>query len=101
MRRIDRTRLGVLALSLGMLSMAGLFVWLHLTSPFDGARLEPGQAAWTADGVIITPLEDQPGGLRKGDLVVAVDGQSLESWAQALLQPGFPRPDWRIGQTIR
>ena len=33
-------------------------------------------------------------------MVVAVDGVSMESWAQALLDPTVSRPHWRFGQTV-
>ena len=66
------------------LALSGLWLWLRLTSPADGARLPPGQAVWSLDGVVVTPLEAQPGGLRQGDVVVAEGGRSLESWAGAL-----------------
>ena len=35
-----------------------------------------------------------------GDVVVAVDGVSMETWAQALLDPTVSRPHWRFGQTV-
>src|SRR5713226_5590591 len=82
------------------LALTSLWLWLRLTSPSDGARLPPGQAVWSRDGVVVTPLEAQPGGLRQGDVVVAVGGRSLESWAEALFRPGTPAPGWRYGQTV-
>src|SRR5207344_3518031 len=49
---------------------------------------------------MVTPLREQPGGLRAGDIVVAVDGASMESWAAALADPTAQRPHWRFGQTV-
>jgi hypothetical protein len=72
------------------LALSGLWLWLRLTSPSDGARLPPGQASWSWDGVVVTPLAAQPGGLRQGDLVIAAGGRSLESWAEALFRSGAP-----------
>src|SRR5262245_63565990 len=96
-----RTRLAVLLASAAMVALGVAFVALHLATPSDGARLDPGQqGAWRANGVAVTPLRAQPGGLRTGDVVVAVGGRSLEAWAQALLDPTLPRPQWHLGQTV-
>jgi len=100
MHRPDRARLAVLLAAASMVLLGVAFVWLHLTTPSDGARLEPGQPVWRLDGVVVTPLREQPGVLHAGDVVVAVDGRSLESWAQALLDPMAHRPTWRFGQRV-
>jgi hypothetical protein len=90
----------VLTVTACTLALSGLWLWLRLTIPSDDARLPPGQAVWSRDGVVVTPLEAQPGGLRQGDVVVAVGGRSLESWAEALFRSGAPGPQWRLGQTV-
>lgn len=95
----DRARLlaplaGVLLVALG-----AAFLLLHLVTPFDGARLQPGQPVWRADGVVVTPLEERAGGLRRGDVVVAVGGRPMEAWAQALFSGGVDRPGWQVGET--
>ncbi|HEY7348627.1 MAG TPA: histidine kinase [Ktedonobacterales bacterium] len=95
-----RTRFAVASLALGSVLLGVAFLLLHLLTPFDDARLAPGLPDWRPDGVVVTPLQESPAGLRPGDVVVAVDGKSLESWAQALLDPGRARPNWRIGQTV-
>ncbi|MFQ5858940.1 MAG: hypothetical protein ACE5LU_25350, partial [Anaerolineae bacterium] len=100
MKQLDRFGLAVLLIALGMLSLAGAFLWLHVTTPSDGARLEPEQPVWRPSGVVVTPLEEQPDGLRAGDVVIAVDGQSVELWAQALFDPGVPRPNWQFGESV-
>ena len=82
------------------LALSGLWLWLRLTSPSDGAPLLPGQAVWSRNGVVVTPLVAQPGGLRQGDEVVAAGGRSLESWAEALFRSGAPHPQLRFGQTV-
>src|SRR3990172_6051841 len=69
---------GVLLVGLAALALTGAFIWLRATGPSDGARLEPGRPAWRPQGVLLTPFENEPGGLREGDLLVAVDGRSLE-----------------------
>ena len=81
-----------LALSLG-------FVWLHLATPSDGAHLEPGQQTWVPGGVVVSPLERHPGGLEPGDVVVAINGHSMEAYKQALLALNAPHPQWQFDQT--
>ncbi len=100
MRPINRAHLAVLGIALGPILIAVALLWLRLVTPFDGARLEPAQPVWKANGVVVTPVEEQPGGLREGDLVVGVDGRSLEAWAQTLFQPDVSRPSWQFGQTV-
>ncbi len=80
--------------------LSGLWLWLRLTSPSDSARLPPGQAAWSRDGVVVTPLVAEPGGLRQGDVVIAAGGRSLESWAEALFRSGASIPQLHFGQTV-
>ncbi|HEY7348626.1 MAG TPA: hypothetical protein VH599_09960 [Ktedonobacterales bacterium] len=94
------TRFAVVSLALGSVLLGVAFLLLHLMTPFDGARLTPGPPAWKPDGVLVTPIQEKPQSLQSGDVVIAIEGKSLESWAQALLDPGMARPNWRIGQTI-
>lgn len=101
MNHFNRSTLFGLLVAGLVLSLAGIFLWLHLTSPSDGARLAPGnQSAWKADGVAITPIYDQLPGLRTGDVVTAIDGQALEAYAQMLFDLNAPRPRWRIGEIV-
>lgn len=100
MRSISSRSLIALWIAIFLLLLAVAFLWLHLVTPSDGARLQPGEAVWQPDGVIVTPLMDQPDGLQKGDVVLAVDGQSLETLARALFRLEFQRPDWQFGETI-
>jgi hypothetical protein len=62
--------------------------------------LLPGQSVWNRNGLVVTPLVTQPGGLRQGDIVIAAEGHSLESWAEALFRPGATYPHLRFGQTV-
>jgi len=100
MRQPKRARLAILFIAATMVALGVAFVWLHLATPSDGARLDPGQPVWRTHGVVVTTLREQLGGLRTGDVVVAVDGTSLESWAEALDNPTASRPGWRYGQTV-
>jgi len=82
--------------ALGVLALAGLSVGRALRLPFDGTYWPPD--GWQPDGLRIT--QTQVDGLQPGDVVTAVGGVSLETWAQALLQPAYPRPRWQAGQTV-
>jgi hypothetical protein len=86
----------------GLISLAsGGLIWLQTMRPFDDARLEPGSAAWQRDGVVVTPLRAEAGGLQAGDIVVAAAGRPLAQWAQALFRPAAPSPRWQAGDAIR
>jgi signal transduction histidine kinase len=100
MKRLERASLSALLVAGVTISLAAGFLWLHLTTPFDGARLQPGTQVWQPNGVVVTPLGEQADGLHAGDLVVAVDGRSMEAWAQMLFQFGAQRPSWQVGQTV-
>ncbi len=100
MRQPDRARVAVLLAAAAMVALGVAFLWLHFDSPSDGARIDPNRQPWRPNGVMVTSLRPQPDSLRSGDVVVAIDGKSLESWAQALANPATPRPQWQIGQVV-
>lgn len=76
------------------------FLGQRLTTPFDNGRLQPGSDNITAEGVIVTPVEAGPAGFEASDLVLAVNGRSLESYAQALFSGGLARPQRQVGDTV-
>jgi signal transduction histidine kinase len=80
---------GALAASLGA---GALFVGMRIALPSDGARVAFYGDGWSAAGVRIAPIDDPAAGLRPGDLVVAVDGRSIDAWAAAALDPLAARP---------
>jgi hypothetical protein len=94
-----RARLSGLIIAGIFLAITGAHIGWHLLSFSDGARLEPGESSWTSEGVRVTPLIEMSNGLRRGDLVVAVDGRSMEFWARALFERGIARPMW-TGSTL-
>lgn len=81
---------GLLAASLGG---AALFTGLRLVTPSDGGRVEFYGDAWTAAGVRIAPIDAPADGLRAGDVVVDIDGRSMDDWLGLVLDPGAARPD--------
>jgi signal transduction histidine kinase len=100
MRQPKHARIAVLLAAAAMVALGVAFVWLHFETPSDGARIGPNQQPWRSNGVGVTVLQDQPGGLRTGDIVVAIEGKSLESWAYALTDPSIQRPQWHLGQVV-
>jgi signal transduction histidine kinase len=80
---------------MGSLLASLSFFVLRLVAPSDGAVVAFYADAWTFDGVRIDPLHSQPGGLRPGDVVVAIDGRPLGSWLDGVvasaLDPSVPR----------
>src|SRR5579859_6114206 len=92
-----RARVWAVTISLLVASLAVAFLVLRLITPGDGARLDPGQNVWRANGVVVTPFEPRSNNLRSGDVVIAIDGRSLESWTQALFDPRTPHIQLRAG----
>jgi two-component system NarL family sensor kinase len=99
-KHLDRANLRILVLAAGVIFLAFAFLLLHVTTPSDGMRLEPGQAVWTPNGVVVTSLRGHINGLHAGDVLIAVDGTRVESWARALFDPRITRPQWQFGQTV-
>jgi two-component system NarL family sensor kinase len=89
-----------LIISLIAISFGVIFVGRHIANPSDGARLEPGENALTPNGLIVTPLRQGSSGLQAGDLVIAVEGRSIESWAQSLFDHKELPSTWKLGQTV-
>lgn len=94
-KRINRSTLLVLLVAALNVALFAAFAGLRLVRPSDGMRLQPGEQAFKPDGVIVTSLEQAPGDLQTGDLVVAIEGRRLEAWAAALLcwRPVCASPD--------
>ena len=70
-----------------------MFIWVRDHTPADGARISWYEDAWTADGVLIDPIDAPAAGLEDGDLVLAVDNRSIESWLRVVTDPSVPRPN--------
>jgi len=75
-------------------SLAAVLLWvgLRIATPSDGGRIAFYQDAWSASGILIEPIDPPQPGLRAGDEVQAVDGRSMEAWADSLLDPSLARP---------
>src|SRR5258708_7318969 len=104
MKQLDHTHRAILFVAMGLCVLSLIFAGMHLSSPSDGTRLGPeepfGVPAWKADGILATPLEDTIDGLQQNDLIVAIEGTSIERWTQVLTDFSFPRPQWKAGQLV-
>src|SRR5437762_1413226 len=100
MKRKPYRRLAAIIIPTALLLLAIALLLYRLNTPFDGIQLVPGEWNFRAQGVAVTPLYEQPEGIHRGDVVVAVEGESLENWAQSLFRPDVMRPEWNIGQTV-
>jgi hypothetical protein len=76
------------------------FIYLHMITPSDGMRLSSGEELFTRNGVVVSPYSAGGQVLMDGDVVMAVAGQSLETWVNSLLVPGVSRPRWQVGDEI-
>ncbi len=70
-----------IALAIVALGIGTAFLWLRATLPSEPAVISSDDWPWTAEGVAIRSIGDGP--FRDGDVVVAIDGRSLESWADS------------------
>ena len=74
------------------IALAILFVWVRATTPSDGARISFYGDGWSRVGVRIAPIDAPAAGLQSGDLVVAVDGRTLEAWLADTTDRSADRP---------
>jgi hypothetical protein len=102
MKYLDRSSLGMLLIAMGMAALGVAFVLLHLVSPSDGARLDPGQAVWSTRGVLLTPLQEGGSALHRNDLLIAIDGTHIEALARNLFEPTLSDPGsrWQFGREV-
>ncbi len=80
-RRRDPFGILTIALAIAALAIGLAFLWLRATLPSEPAVVSSDNWPWTAEGVAVRPIGDGP--FRDGDVVVAIDGRSLESWAES------------------
>lgn len=92
-RRTGRFRQIAVWLALaGSVGMAMLLVVMRVTTPSDGARIAFYGDGWSSAGVRISPIDEPAAGLAGGDVVVSVDGMTLEAWLADLRDPSLARP---------
>jgi two-component system, NarL family, sensor kinase len=61
---------------------------LRLMGGSDGALIENRPGSWQARGVVVDVLDERRSGLRSGDLILAIDGRSVDAWAEDAFHPG-------------
>ena len=83
-----------------LIAITTAFIALRLAGLTDGTHFDPNQPVWSPDGIIVSPLTSQPGGLQPGDRITAVAGRSMEDWARALFDPRQAAPEFQPGQAI-
>jgi hypothetical protein len=71
----------VLAFGAVCLLLPALFLAYQLRTPSDGSRFSKAPNSVTEEGIYIHPMQSDSD-LQEGDLVVGIEGRSLESWAE-------------------
>ena len=85
-------RIAVWTVLAAALAAALAFVVVRIALPADGARVAFYDAAPSADGVLISPIDEPAAGLAAGDTVTAVGGRPLEGWLADATNPAVARP---------
>ena len=98
MRSMPHASLALWMAVAGLWSLFLAFLGLHLITPSDGARLPPGEPQSIGGGLRLEPL--RPGSLEPGDLLLAVNGQSVVSLAGDLAYPRPAGPRYAFGQSL-
>ncbi len=99
MRALSRSPRLTWIAAAGLWSLFLAFLGVHLITPSDGARLPPGEPQFVGRGLRLELL--RPGSLRSGDILLAVDGQSIASLASQLTHGQRPGARWNFGQTLQ
>ncbi len=96
---LERSRRAALVVSVCMLALSAAALWLHAALPSDGVLVDFSASGTQHDGFSVGRVL-QPGTVRPGDIVVAVDGRSAESWSQGFFgaSTSAPPSGWQRGQ---
>jgi two-component system NarL family sensor kinase len=73
---------------------------VRVTTPTDGAYIDPSLPEFLPEGPQVTILRGEANGLRNGDLVLAVEGVPLDKWARSTISLRGTAPRWEVGQTV-
>jgi signal transduction histidine kinase len=79
-----------------LLALAATSIAYRASQPSDGTRPGYVAASMSREGVVVSPIPGAETPLADGDMIVAIEGTSLESWLLTGRQP----PDAAIGDTI-
>jgi hypothetical protein len=80
--------------------LPALFIGWHFITPSDGARLSRANQVFSADGAILSPYAGSGTPIQEGDVLLAVNGASIRSKAEALFCPRLAAPAFRPGDTL-
>jgi hypothetical protein len=93
-------RLVMLAIAAILLIATILFFRMRISMPVDGIRLETTKPIYKADGILVTAQNTLPGGIKQGDVITAVDGISMQTWAKELFNSNSAKVEFHIGQPV-
>jgi two-component system, NarL family, sensor kinase len=100
MNRFLKPKFIVLGISFFIQLSVLLFIYIQLSGPSDGARLEPTEEQWRGNGPVVTVLREQDGGLLTGDVVLAVEGRPISDGRAGSSITPDRQPAWESGETL-
>lgn len=80
----------VVAGTLGLLILTALIVGHRISQPWDGTVIQVSNRPWHSDQLVIDRVLDASVGFRPGDVIVAVDGRPVASYAKGGLSTNWP-----------
>jgi two-component system NarL family sensor kinase len=96
---------GLVALLLVLLASWSLWLAVAQAGPWDGTRISGSRfpdSAWGDDGVVLnTTVDPDLTTLRKGDRVVAVDGEEIGAWTVSHRSDEFEVGDRLVYEVVR
>lgn len=98
--RQQQLHLRILFFALFCLALPFAFIWLHLVTPSDGARLARYDQVMTPQGPVLEPYQPGRGPLQSGDVLLAIDGTSMLEWTEQLFKLRAARPKWDFGDQL-
>jgi hypothetical protein len=77
-----------------------MFLVIRLVLLGDGAQIALDYTRITVEGFMVKPFAPAPGGLRAGDVVVAVEGRSIDDWLHDAATGQWGRAKWNGKQAL-
>ena len=85
--------------ALSVVASLGFLGW-RVLGPSDGGQVPFYSDSWRVNGVVVTAVDEDPSGLRTGDVVVAIYGRSLSEWIDGAFDPTLDRGRLTDGATV-
>lgn len=92
--------IGLIILGAIFVLIPASFIALRLFTPSDGARISEGERLFTEKGAIVSPYDPGDPQWQAGDVVTAVAGVDMKTWAARLFVPGIQRPALEKGDRV-